>query len=231
MPIKYYLHPNPLTSNPNDQLARILPNTIFNLDDIIEMMIRRGTTVTETDARAVIMLFMQVVAEAVADGNHVNTPLVNIKPGIAGIFKDISDTFDPKRHTKHAILLSGTLLNKLIEKAPIEKITRPLPAPTILEYIDVSSGASSSLITPAGIGRIIGNELKFNLQNPNEGVFFIANDGTEIKVTAIAQCTEKRLIFSNPAELAPGNYTLEVRRSYTKNGSIRCGNLQGLRVP
>jgi len=25
MPIKYYLHPNPLASNPNDQMAHILP--------------------------------------------------------------------------------------------------------------------------------------------------------------------------------------------------------------
>jgi hypothetical protein len=230
MPIKYYLQPNSIMPDPDSHSARILPNAVLNLDDIIKMMIRRGTTVTETDARAVIMLFMQVVAETVADGNHVNTPLVNIKPGILGLFKTALDTFDERRHTKRASLSSGTLLNNLMAHASVEKITHPLATPTILEYLDVSSGTSGSLITPSGIGQIIGDKLKFNPQNPAEGIFFIASNGSEIKVTTLARRTEKRLMFSNPAELIPDTYTLEVRRSFTKDGTIRRGRLEGLRV-
>jgi hypothetical protein len=230
MPIKYYLQPNPVTPDPNDQSARISAGSVFNLDDIIKMMMERGTMVTETDARAVVLLFMDVVAKAVANGNNVNTPLVNLRPGITGVFTSVLDNFDPSRHTLRANLSSGTLLLELMAAAAVEKITQPMPAPVILEYLDIGSGVAGSIITPTGIGQITGEELKYDPQNPAEGIFFIATNGTETKVTSIARRTEGQLMFSNPAGLAAGNYSLEVRRNYTKDGALRRGILEGLRV-
>jgi hypothetical protein len=75
MPIKYYLQPNPVTPDPNDQSARVLPNASLTLEDIIAKMMLRGTTVTEADTRAVLNLFFDVVSDEVADGNFVNLPL------------------------------------------------------------------------------------------------------------------------------------------------------------
>jgi hypothetical protein len=62
MPIKYYLQPNPITPDPNDQSARVLPNASLSLNDIISKMMKRGTTVTEADARAVLNLFLKSCA-------------------------------------------------------------------------------------------------------------------------------------------------------------------------
>ena len=214
----------------NDQSARVAPNAVLDNDDIIKMMMERGTMVTETDARAVVMLYIDVIAKAVANGNNVNTPLVNLKPGIMGVFANNLDSFDASRHTKRANLSSGTLLNELMAAASVEKITQPAPTPAILDYFDVASGVSGSLITPSGIGQITGEELKFDPQNPAEGIFFIAANGTETKVASLARRTEGLLMFSNPPALTAGTYTLEVRRNYTKDGAIRRGSLEGLRV-
>jgi len=224
MPIKYYLQPNPVTPDPNDQSARVLPNASLTLEDIIAKMMQRGTTVTEVDTRAVLNLFFDVVSDEVADGNFVNLPLANIRVGISGVFTSITDSFDPSRHSLRATLSPGLLLSEKMQKARLEKTLQPLPSPVIIEFLNINTNTTNSVLTPGGIGQIVGEELKFNPNNPQEGIFFVAADGTETKVQIIASRTEGKLVFSIPT-LPAGNYTLEVRRAYTKENIIRKGVL------
>jgi len=224
MPIKYYLQPNPVTPDPNDQSARVLPNASLTLEDIIAKMMQRGTTVTESDTRAVLNLFFDVVSDEVADGNFVNLPLANIRVGISGVFTSITDSFDPSRHSIRATLSPGLLLSEKMQKVRLEKTLQPLPSPVILEFLNINTNTTNSVLTPGGIGQIVGEELKFNPDNPQEGIFFVAADGTETKVQIIASRTEGKLVFSIPT-LPAGNYTLEVRRAYTKENIIRKGVL------
>jgi hypothetical protein len=224
MPIKYYLQPNPVTPDPNDQSARVLPNASLTLEDIIAKMMQRGTTVTEADTRAVLNLFFDVVSDEVADGNFVNLPLANIRVGISGVFTSITNSFDPSRHSIRATLSTGLLLSEKMQKVRLEKRLQPLPSPVILEFLNINTNTTNSVLTPGGIGQIVGEELKFNPNNPQEGIFFVAADGTETKVQIIASRTEGKLVFSIPT-LPAGNYTLEVRRAYTKENIIRKGVL------
>ncbi len=224
MPIKYYLQPNPITPDPNDQSARVLPNASLSLDDIIARMMQRGTTVTEADARAVLNLFFEVVCDEVVNGNFINLPIANIRSGISGVFTSATDDFDPARHALRATLSPGTLLNEKMRNARLEKTLQPLPSPVLLEFLNINTNTTNAVLTPSGIGQIIGEELKFNPNNPQEGIFFIATDGTETKVQIIASRTEGKLVFAIP-NLSPGTYTLEVRRAYTKDNIIRKGVL------
>jgi len=225
MPIKYYLQPNPITPDPNDQSARVLPNASLTLDDIVSKMIKRGTMVTETDAKAVLTLFFEVVADEVADGNFVNLPIANIRSGISGVFTSVTDNFDPARHALRATLSPGALLNEKLRNARLEKTLQPLPSPVILEFLNVNTNTVNSVLTPGGIGQIIGEELKFNPDNAQEGVFFVKSDGTETKATVFATRTLGKLVFNIPSTLTAGTYTLEVRRAYTKDNIIRKGVL------
>ncbi|MDX2128540.1 MAG: DNA-binding domain-containing protein [Chloroherpetonaceae bacterium] len=232
MPINYYLQPNPITPDPNDQSARVIANDSLTFEDIITKMTRRGTLVTETDARAVLNLFFEVVADEVADGNFVNLPLVNIRSGISGVFDSVTDSFDPSRHTVRATVSSGTLLTEKFQNARVEKTLQPIPSPTLLEFLNVNTNTVNSIVTPGGIGQIVGEELKFNPQNPDEGVFFVRNDGTETKVAVYATRTQGKLMFNIPPTLTAGTYTLDVRRSYTKDNTVRKGSLSDfLTVP
>src|SRR5690606_37881847 len=122
MKIKYYLQSNPITANPNDRTARVLTNDVYQVDNIILQMLERGTTVTEADIRAVLNVFFTVVSDLVARGSNVNLPLVNIRPGITGIFSDQADSFDPARHTKKANVSPGTLLLQKLKVALVEKV-------------------------------------------------------------------------------------------------------------
>lgn len=225
MPIKYYLQPNPITPDPNDQSARVYTNTVHDTNSVITKMLKRGTSLTEPDLRAALTLFFDVVSDEVAEGNNVNLPLVNIRPGISGVFANATDGFDASRHVKKATVSTGLLLTEKMEKATVEKITQPIPTPVLLEFMDVNSQTANSKLTPGGIGQIIGEELKFIPANASEGIFIINSAGAATKVSVIATRTEGKLMFSIPAPFVAGNYTLEVRRGYGNAGTIRTGVL------
>lgn len=185
--IKYFLQPNPVTPDPNDQSARVKPNATLDLKDIIKLTTKRGTSLTETDLTGAANLLFEVITDEVADGNSVTLPLVNIRPGIKGVFTSAADSFDASRHIKRATLTSGSLLSSKMQTAKIEKLTSELPSPVLVEYMDVNSGTANSLLTPGGIGSITGEELKFNPENEAEGIWFVpTGDGEAVKVTFVA---------------------------------------------
>lgn len=221
MAIKYYLQPNPITPDPNDQSARVQATGVLSIADIIKRMLKRGTTITETDATAVILLFMQEMIDAVTEGYSVNTDLVNIRPSIQGVFTNVNDSFDASRHTIRASVTAGNILFTKMLAASVEKVKTSVISPSIVEFIDNRTNTNTQA-TKGSIGTIIGSELKYDAQNPLEGIFFINNaTSTETKVTDIATRTEGKLLFVIPASLVAGTYKLEVRKAYTAVKAIR----------
>ena len=227
MAIKYYLQPNPVTPDPNDQTARVITNKVHDTNSIALEMLKRGSTITEADITAVLKVFYEVVSDEVAEGNNVNLPIVNIRPGITGVFANVTDSFDGARHLKKASLSAGMILTQKMLKAKVEKVLAGMAAPVLLQYLDVNSQNTNSILTAGGIGQIVGQELKFNPANPSEGIFFTANDGTVTQATIMQNRTEGLLVFSVPATLRTGTYTLEVRKGYGSTTIVvRSGSLQ-----
>lgn len=226
MAIKYYLQPNPITPDPNDQSARVVNNKVHDADSIATEMLKRGSTITKADILAVLNVFFTVVGEEVADGNSVNLPLMNIRAGVTGVFSSVTDSFDASRHIKKANLSAGIDLIRKMNGASVEKITVPITSPALIAFNDVNSQTTNSLLTPGGIAQLMGEELKFNPANAAEGIFFIAADNTTTQATVIASRTEGKIVFSIPS-LPAGDYTLEVRKGYgTRNIVVRAGALQ-----
>lgn len=228
MPIKYYLHPNAISQNPDSQKAVILPHKVHNSQGIIEEMLKKGTTLSEADIIASMQLLFEVVTEQLQEGNHVNLPIVNLKPGISGVFNGLSDRFDPERHKTKATASIGQLVKNGMKRISTEKITRQLTVPILSEFKDVQSGELNHIITPGSIARISGNYLKFNRNNPDEGVFFVSEANEVFKVTQIAELHPKKLIIGTPS-LPAGNYTIEVKVNFGNTGStLRKGTLNTL---
>jgi len=224
--IKYYLQTNPVTTDPNDRSARVKHNATLDLQDIVERATKRGTSLTETDLNGAAKLLFEVITDEVADGNNVVLPLAVIRPGIKGVFTSASDSFDSSRHVKRATIAAGTLLNEKMQAAQVEKTTGEAPSPELIEFKDVNSGTTNSLLSPGGIGIITGEELKFNPENSDEGIWFVpVAEGDAVRVSVIASRTEGKLVFSIPAELQTGYYTLEVRKGYGSAASLRTGSL------
>jgi hypothetical protein len=227
--IKYFLQPNPVTPDPNDQSARVKLNATLSLEDIVKLATKRGTSLTETDLTGAANLLFEVITDEVANGNSVTLSLVNVRPGIKGVFASATDSFDSGRHIKRATLSEGLLLSSKMKTAKVEKITAEMPSPVLVEYMDINTGTANSLLTPGGIGNITGEELKYNPENEAEGIWFVpAGGGDAVKVTVVATRTEGRLMFSIPSGLQSGSYTLEVRKGYGTNATLRTGSLNDM---
>lgn len=225
MAIQYYLQPNPITPDPDDHSARVISKGIRNLDDIVQQALKRGSALTEPDLLGAGKLLFDVIADNVAEGYTVHTPVANIRPGMKGVFDSARDTFDSSRHLLRPTLSEGSLLKEKMRTATPEKVVQQPPAPALTAFRDINSGNFNAVVTPGGMGEITGEELKFDAANPDEGIYFIASDGSEFKVEVLGQRTEGTLMFIIPAGLTAGEYTLEVRRAYTSDNTIRKGQL------
>lgn len=226
MPIKYCLHQNAIAKNAESHKAVIIPNTVHDLPSIISQMLQRGSTLSESDILASLHLFFEVVAEEVKEGNHVNLPIVNIKPGITGEFDSALDQFDTSRHQLKTTTSPGVLLKRNIKNIPVEKVFKPLTIPFLSAFNDIQSQTINDTVTPSRIGQIVGNHLNFNPTNPTEGVFFINADNETFQVTIFATRHPRKLIFSIPEDMPIGTYTGVVKKSFGKTAAtLRKGTL------
>lgn len=228
MPVKYYLHPNAISQNPDSHKAVIIPHRVHNTQGIIEEMLKKGTTLSEADILATMQLLFEVVTEQLQEGNNVNLPIVNLRPGISGSFSGALDSFDPKRHKTKATASIGMLLSKSMKNVSVEKTNRPLTIPLLSSFKDIQTGSLNDILTVGGIGELSGSDLNYNAAHPDEGIFFISTTNEEYKVTQVAVLHPKKLVFSIPLVPA-GNYTLIVRKNFGNSGkTLRQGRLNAI---
>lgn len=107
-----------------------------------------------------------------------------------------------------------------VEKIPVRERE---PAP--VHYYDHASEEQDEVITPNDGARLSGSLLKFDMEDEEQGIFFInVDDGEEIKADGtILRNKPGEILFNNP-ELPQGTYRLEVR-SNLGSTKIRTGTL------
>ncbi len=225
MPIQYALFENNLTSDPDDYMALVQPIGTADLDVIIERMIQQGSTVTKADTLSVLEDYFTAVESMVLEGMNVTTPLANFGASIKGVFNGQTDSFNQARHQITPTASPGKRLRGVVaQKGQPVKQEASKPAPNPLAYLDVSTNARNGIVTPGGMGQVVGHRLKFDASDENQGIFFVAADGTATRVTVVGRNMPADLMFMVPDGLAAGEYTLEVRAAFASN-DVRTGAL------
>jgi len=226
MVIKYSLQKNHLTSAPNDYIAYVLATSTDGIEQVIERMIEQGSTVSRSDILAALEDFFSAIESIVLEGRNANTPIANFGTSIKGVFNGQDDSFDPHHHRLCARVSPGARLRRTIsERGLTQKAESIKPKPNPLELRDINSGERNNLITPGGMAQLNGHRLKFDGEKQDQGVFFIAGDGSETKVAVVGQNKPSQLAFLIPDTLVPGEYTLEVRAVLRNTQGLRRGSL------
>ncbi len=225
-PIHYTLHESNVMVEPGQCLAHVHPSNTFSLDQLIDRIVKKGSTVCRSDILSVLDDFQDVLADVLMEGASVTTPLANYRPSIQGIFANTTDSFDPNRHQVVVRILPGRFLRRVIRMNSLtvkEEASKYIPNP--LQYIDVVSGELNGRLTPGEGARLVGHRLRFDPSNVNQGLFFEAEDGTVTRVERLIKIAPAEVILIAPA-LAAGLYTLQVRADLNGNGEIRTGKLE-----
>ena len=220
MPIFYALVDNPLTPDQADMRATMKPQKSVSEDELIEMMVLHNTGVTASVARKVLAEYTKSLRYFLEKGRHINTPLLNTSYSISGVFSSDEDTFDASRHRLNLNVTPGTAIKDVVEHTEVRKVEAGANLPLVSAYFDTESGAKNDTLTPNEIGRISGKRLKFDSNEPAQGVFFINSKNQEFRVGKLAECRPSKIIFKVPANLPKGAYALEVRSENGKVGKL-----------
>ena len=209
--LKYSLRENLLTPAPDDYMAQAADVRSYTLDEIIDLMMEKGSTLTRADVAATLQVYGEVVSAIIKDGSAVNTPLMNTSMSISGVFDGANDSFDKKRHTVNLNITAGTLLRDAVTKVKCEKTEGTSTDPYITEVTDIVTGTVNTTLTKGGVVQLVGSHLKFDAKDTAQGIFFVPETGAPVRAAVIAENKPARLMAIIPADLAAGTYYVEVR--------------------
>ena len=212
--LKYALRENLLTPDENDYMAQAADVRSFSLDEIIDLMMQKGSTLTKADTKAALQVYGEVVSALINDGAAVNTPLMNTSLSISGVFNGATDTFDKKRHSVNLNLTAGPLLKDAAAKIKCEKTEAADTNPYITEVTDIVTGTVNTTLTKGGVVQLVGARLKFDAKDAAQGIFFVPETGEAVRAAVIAENKPARLMAIIPADLAAGSWYIEVRTKY-----------------
>ncbi|MGQ1947087.1 DNA-binding domain-containing protein [Geofilum sp. OHC36d9] len=225
MPLRYGLIENPLTSDPDDYMAVTFDNQTVGIDEIVERMISRGSTVTKAEALGSFEEFNLAVCDIVKSGFNIKTDLFSVYPTVAGVFNDASEGFNSSKHSINLNLRAGQRLIEAVANLSVEKVTVTESKPVLQLLTDLKSGAINESATIGQIVSIKGALLKIAGEAPSVGVFFIAADGTETRIADFVKNKPSELLFFIPDDLAVGSYDVEVRTVLPSHKSVSVGQL------
>ena len=216
--LKYSLRENLLTPAPDDYMAQAADVRSYTLDEIIDLMMEKGTTLTRADVAATLQVYGEVVSAIIKDGSAVNTPLMNTALSISGVFDGANDSFDKKRHTVNLNITAGILLRDVLPKIKCEKTEGASTDPYITEVTDIVTGTVNTTLTKGGVVQVTGSRLKFDVKDAAQGIFFVPETGEAVRAAVIAENKPARLMAIIPADLAAGTYYIEVRSKHSGGG-------------
>ncbi len=225
MALRYGLMLNHLTDDPNDCMAVTTDNETVTVVQLVQRMIGKGSTVTKAEAISVIEEFEYAVVDAIQNGNNVNTELFKIYPSISGVFTNKEDGFNSNRHAIKLNMNPGKRLNEAIANIELKKVEITSPEPVIQQFIDLKNNVINESFSPGQIVSMKGSLLKFNEEDELQGVFFIAANNTETKVSNMVKNKPSELMFFAPEGLTEGNYQVEVRTIFHNGKTMKKGRL------
>jgi hypothetical protein len=230
--IHYKLLENKIVSTPGVYRAMVKATRRADMEDLIKEVLKRGSTVNEADVRSVTTDLFEAIIDLMLEGACISIPVANFRCGIRGNFDGPDDGYDPTRHQVMARVTPGARLRQAFrtQAQVIKEETFDLdPKPEV--YTDVHSGTRDDVLTPGGLGRLVGRRLKFDAADPDQGVFFLAADGSATPVEFVGKNGPGELFFTVPT-LTAGEYALEVRAIPRGSTELRSGRLkETLTVP
>jgi nucleoid DNA-binding protein len=219
MPIRYEVVANNL--KPGSYYPRALPGDRVPLDRMIADIVNE-TALSETDVRAALNALTRRIAAHLSAGqvpelDDLVSFSVSIGEDLSGADAAVSNAVQIRINAQAA----ARLLNTVRERATLEKVYRAGRQPLVTALYDVASGGEN-VYTAGNIVRLRGDDLKFDPNATDEGVFFVGN-GSTTRIATYAQAGSREIIFLVPPTVS-GEQTVEVRTRYGTE-TLRAGRM------
>lgn len=217
MTIKYRIEENNL--KPGAFYARVSRGDIVYLTDMIPNVVAK-TSLSGADLKGAVSALTEEIVAALVAGNTV------VIDGLVSFFLSLSGNFDTReqiisRETAQLNVVaksSRSLKSAVAGQASYAQEITPLKAPIIRSVLDAATSVYDRY-TPAGVLRLIGDNLKFDPAQSDEGVF-VSNNVAEVRLPMYSVIGNKQIDAVVPP-ITTGSLTIIVRARYTPGGELR----------
>jgi hypothetical protein len=206
MAIHYTIQPLSTPISGDIYIARVQTLDAVVMRDLVDRIVANGSTVNRADILSVLDDYHTTIADVLMLGMSVVTPTACYRPSIKGTFAGLGDSFDPTRHRVNACISPGALLKRKLDKdGRVTKEIGEKPRPVLVEYLDLASGTANQVLTPDEGAHLTGQRLRFDPDDPEQGVFFVAADNTRTRAERYLDVRPSKVILLAPA-LPVGDY-------------------------
>ncbi|RXQ94487.1 DUF4469 domain-containing protein [Ancylomarina salipaludis] len=223
--MEYYLSKNHLSKGSDNYIGRTLTIGIINKTDLIHEIAKEGTGITSYEVESIFKRLEVILPDLLQKGYSINTPLVNFSPSLRGVFNNWDDSFDSKRHSLLFKTSSGVILKRAAKETKLYKCDSRSYTIDIFSFTNHNKTPGTDILSPGSIGELRGNHLKLDESDPRQGIFLLAEDGTEYRIDVYAHNTISKQLFQIPTELNAGKYILELRSLPTHSSQLKKGRL------
>ena len=223
--MKYYLVDNHLTTEDKTDLrAEIVVGKKRSQEDIIQQIVHRSVGLTYSQVSSVFKENQAAIKMYLAEGDTVEMDMYTIQPRIRGVFNSPNESFDRNKHEVYIKVRPTGSLKAVADRISVERVTVAKTAPQPEVCQDMEAGTVNDTLTLDESARVNGSNLKFDKEDPKQGVFLIDSKGKETKMAKFTDILPKQLTFRVPKSLPKDTYTLEVR-STLGTKELRVGKL------
>lgn len=224
--IRYQVLANPLRDG--EYFPWVMADQTVQMAQTIEFVVRE-TGLSDTNVKAVANALSQQTILALLNGNNIvieglGTFSLSLSEKLDSVEATVSDAVEVRVNARADV----AILDRVSKDAQFEKVVKPSRAPIITGFQDVATGQVDQYIA-GSIVTLSGEGLKFNTESTDEGVFFIAEDGSEVRATVYSRTGETKIDCLAPVGLT-GVQTVELRTTYTSE-RLRSGTYSSSVTP
>jgi len=204
------------------QFGRVVTTKTLSEDDIIRRITERGCELRQSTIKAALELYREMAEEELLNGASVTMGPAIFKLGMYGTFNKNEEKWDPEAHK---IELQVTPLASFSRKlADVHVVIRgdARVGPAINTFHDITTGQINACISPGGAVILEGKRMKIVGSHASNGIELVhIETGTSWKIlqNVLAVNFPRKVIFTAPLDLIPGEYQLKLTTQYSNSST------------
>ena len=217
-----YLRPNTLTKdNDRDCIADVYSHSPTQRnEDIAALITKERSEFRKETILNILNMRDKAVLDFIRDGLSVMDGVSQISPRVSGVWETENSSYDEKIHKRTVDMVATADLRNALDDITVKVIGAKETTAKITAITDTATGLTDGTITIGDDILIEGEKLKVDEKDAEQGVFFIASDGSEHK-------TERRLSVNKPSQIIArvpknipqGKVQIVVRTKYSGSGA------------
>lgn len=214
--IKYRLKKNNLDNGL--YVAKPVDLMVISWENLLKKM-QDNTALRMGDMNLALNRFLIELSTALARGETVITPIGIFKPTLRGTIHTATEKFNHKyKYNDHNINVNFKIADEILkyikENAEVVEITDVrIPVPKITRMKDANSDKKN--LSASDTLELIGDDLKFDTEALDEGVFFIDSIGNSFR-SSYYSCNTPKKVQARVPEISCGEYHIKIISSQGK---------------